>query len=415
VVEILTWLIINNCFTEAKELFFMMGNTFGRVFRITTSGESYSGGFRKSPKIPEELFGGLLVIVDGVPPGIEITSELIQEELDKRKPGTSSLHTPRKEADRVFVFSGVMEENLSTGAPVGMIIPNSDIEDIHIEQHRKNKDFIRPGQAAYTYYKKYGQFADWAGAGRASGRETAARVAGGAVAKAVLDKMGIDVIGYITESHGIKARLISYETAKKNYRKNELNCPDLEAAKEMIDDLLKVKAEGDSCGGVVEVIAKGVPAGLGEPVFDKLDATIAHGIMSIGGVKGIEFGEGFCFSRLKGSESNDTPYFDQSTGRINFKTNRAGGILGGISNGEEIRIRVAVKPTPTIMLEQKTVDVNKLCNVTYRFTSRSDPSLCPRIYPVCEAMVRIALLDAIIMGMGYRAISSEIDPKWDRL
>ncbi|HHW32127.1 MAG TPA: chorismate synthase [Clostridiaceae bacterium] len=393
----------------------MMGNTFGRVFRITTSGESYGGGFRKVKDIPAELYGGLMVIVDGVPPGIKITNKLIQEELDKRKPGQSSLHTPRKEQDRVFIFSGVMEGDLTTGAPVGMIIPNSDIEDIHIEQHRKNKNFIRPGQASYTYYKKYGQFADWAGAGRASGRETAARVAGGAVAKAVLDRMGIDVIGFVTESHGIKAKPITYEMAKNNYRKNEINCPDEEAAKAMIEDLLRVKSQGDSCGGVVEVIARGVPAGLGEPVFDKLSATIAHGIMSIGGVKGIEFGEGFGFSSLKGSEANDTPYYDEESGRIRFVTNRAGGILGGISNGEEIRIRVAVKPTPTIMKEQKTVDIEKPCNTTHLFASRSDPSLCPRIYPVCEAMVRIALLDAILMAKGYRAVSTEIDPKWDRL
>jgi len=393
----------------------MMGNTFGRVFRITTCGESYSGGFRKRPDIPKELYGGLMTIIDGVPPGIKITPELIHKELDKRRPGQSKLHTPRKEADRVFIFSGVMEDDLSTGAPVGLIIPNTDIEEVHIQQHKDNKDFIRPGQAAYTYYKKYGQFADWAGAGRASGRETAARVAGGAVAQAVLDTMGIDVIAFVTESHGIKARPITYEMAKANYRKNELNCPDLEKAEEMIEDLLKVKAEGDSCGGVVEVIAKGVPAGIGEPVFDKLSATIAHGLMSIGGVKGIEFGAGFEHSRMKGSEANDTPYFDEATGRIRFRTNRAGGLLGGISNGEEIRVRVAVKPTPTIMLDQATVNVDKLENVTHRFASRSDPSLCPRIYPVCEAMVRIAILDAILMAKGYRALSGGIDPKWDLL
>lgn len=206
----------------------MMGNTFGRVFRVTSCGESYSGGFRKNLNIPSELYGGLLTIVDGVPPGIRITAELIQNELDKRRPGQSALHTPRKEADRVFIFSGTMENDLSTGAPIGLIIPNTDIEDIHIQQHKNNKDMLRPGQAAYTYYKKYGQFADWAGAGRASGRETAARVAGGAVAKAVLDTMNIDVIGFVTESHGIKAGPITYELAKANYRKNEINCPDLE-------------------------------------------------------------------------------------------------------------------------------------------------------------------------------------------
>ena len=393
----------------------MMGNTFGRVFRITTSGESYGGGFRKHPHIPGELYGGLLTIVDGVPPGIKITAELVQNELDKRRPGQSELNTPRKEADRVFIFSGVMEDDLSTGAPVGLVIPNTDIEDRHIRQHKDNRDMIRPGQAAYTYFKKYGQFADWAGAGRASGRETAARVAGGAVAQAVLDTMGIDVIGFVVESHGIKTGHISYETAKANYRKNELNCPDADKAKEMIDDLLKVKAEGDSCGGVVEVIAKGVPAGLGEPVFDKLSASIAHGIMSIGGVKGIEFGAGFEHSRMKGSESNDTPYFDEVSGRVRFKTNNAGGLLGGISNGEEIRVRVAVKPTPTIMNEQDTVDVNRLADVRHSFTSRSDPSLCPRIYPVCEAMVRIAILDAVLMARGYRAVADAIDTRWDKI
>lgn len=393
----------------------MTGNTFGRIFKITTCGESYSGGFRKFPGIPEELRGGLLVIVDGVPPGIKVDAALVQAELDKRKPGLSALATPRKEADKVFIFSGVMEDDMTTGAPVGMIIPNSDIGDVHLQQHKDNKDILRPGQAAYTYYKKYGQFADWAGAGRASGRETAARVAGGAIAKAVLDGMGIDVIAYTVESHGIKAAPVDYAAAKANYRKNELNCPDLDKAQEMIDDLINVKKQGDSCGGVVEIIAKGVPAGLGEPVFDKLSAVLAHAMVSIGGVKGIEFGEGFEFARLRGSESNDTPYFDEETGRIRFRTNRAGGLYGGISSGEEIRMRVAVKPTPTIMIEQKTVNVGKLENVTNTFKSRSDPSLCPRIYPVCEAMTRIALLDAIYIAAGYRKVSAAIDPGWDLL
>ena len=205
----------------------MTGNTFGRVFRVTTCGESYSGGFNKNLKIPKELFGGLLAIVDGVPPGIKITPELIQLELDKRRPGQTPLDSPRKEIDKVYVFSGVMEDDLSTGAPVGLVIPNVDIEDIHIDQYRSYKDTIRPGHAEYTFFKKYGEHADWVGAGRASGRETASRVAGGAIAKAVLAEMGIDVIGFVSESHGIKAGPISYELAKANYRKNELNCPDL--------------------------------------------------------------------------------------------------------------------------------------------------------------------------------------------
>jgi chorismate synthase len=392
----------------------MLGNTFGRFFRVTTSGESYSGGFNKNINMPKQLYGGLVTIVDGVPPGIKITAEMVQAELDKRKPGQSELDSPRKEIDKVYIFSGVMEDNLSTGAPIGMIIPNVDIEDIHIDQYRSYKDVIRPGHAEYTFFKKYGEFADWVGAGRASGRETASRVAGGAIAKAVLDTMGIDVIGFVVESHGIKASPVTYETAKSNYRKNEINCPDLEKAKEMIDDILKIKAEGDTCGGVIEIIARGVPSGLGEPVFDKLSATIAHGIMSIGAIKGLEFGSGFEHANMKGSESNDQPYYDEASGRVRFRTNNSGGFLGGISNGEDIRIRIAVKPTPTVSVPQPTVNMDKLENVVLEPITRRDPTLLPRIYPVCEAMVRIAILDAIFMARGYRGLSN-IDTKWDKV
>lgn len=392
----------------------MIGNTFGRFFRVTTCGESYSGAFRKNPDIPSQLWGGLAVIIDGVPAGLRITSEVIQAELDKRRPGQSKLQTPRSEADKVYIFSGVMQDDRTTGAPVGMIIPSSDIGDFHIEQHKANKDLLRPGQAAYTYYKKYGEHSDYLGAGRASARETAARVAGGAVAKAILDKMGIDVIAYTVESHGIKAGPFTYEQAKENYRTNEINCPDNEIAKAMIADMLEVKKDGDSCGGAVEIIAKGVPAGLGEPVFDKLSATIGHGLMSIGGVKGIEIGEGFGVAAKRGSECNDTPYYDEETGRIRFKSNRAGGLLGGISNGEEIRIRVAVKPTPTILMDQLTVNVSKLEPAVHKFASRSDPSLVPRIYSICESMVRMAIVDSILMQSGMRSIT-EMDSRWDSL
>lgn len=393
----------------------MLGNTFGRMFRITTCGESYSGGFRKHLPIPPELFGGQIVIVDGVPPGLRLTAEVVEEELAKRRPGLSEFSTPRREKDRVFIFSGVMEDDLTTGAPVGMIIPNTDIGDVHLQQHRDNRELIRPGQASYTYYRKYGRYYDWAGAGRASGRETVARVAGGAVAKLILDAMGIDVIAYTTEIHGIKAAPVTYETAKANYRKNEINCPDLEAAQKMMEELKRAKAAGDSCGGVVEIVARGVPAGLGEPVFDKLSAMIAHAMLSIGGVKGIEFGDGFEHARMTGSEANDTPYFDEETGRIRFRTNRAGGLLGGISNGEDIRVRVAVKPTPTILKNQETANISSMENVTHVFASRSDPTICTRIYPVCEAMMRIALVDAIYMAEGYKKVMSAIDPEWEKL
>lgn len=393
----------------------MLGNTFGRMFRITTCGESYSGGFRKHLPVPPELYGGQMVIVDGVPPGLKLTAEIIEEELDKRRPGLSEFSTPRREKDKVFIFSGVMEDDFTTGAPVGMIIPNTDIGDAHIQQHKANRELIRPGQASYTYYKKYGRYYDWAGAGRASGRETVARVAGGAVAKLILDSMGIDVIAYITEIRGIKASPVTYETARANYRKNEINCPDLEAAPKMMEELRKVKVAGDSCGGVVEIVARGVPAGLGEPVFDKLSATIAHAMLSIGGVKGIEFGCGFEHARMTGSESNDTPYFDEESGRIRFRTNYAGGLLGGISNGEDIRVRVAVKPTPTILKSQETADISKSENTSHVFASRSDPTICTRIYPVCEAMMRIVLVDALYMAEGYRSITSAVDPEWEGL
>ncbi len=393
----------------------MLGNSFGRMFRITTCGESYSGGFRKDPSIPSELYGGQMVIIDGVPPGLKITADIIEQELDKRRPGLTKLSTPRKEKDRVFIFSGVMEDDLSTGAPVGMIIPNSDIDDKHIKQHKGNRNLVRPGQASYTYYKKYGKYYDWAGAGRASARETVARVAGGTVAKIALDTMGIDIIAYTVESHGIKASPVTYEIAKANYRSNDINCPDMKKAEEMINDLLKVKAEGDSCGGVIEIVAKGVPAGLGEPVFDKLSALIAHAMLSIGSVKGVEFGVGFDHARLTGSQSNDTPYFEEETGALRFRTNRAGGLLGGISNGEEIRVRVAVKPIPTILQPQDTADLAKAENVSHVFASRSDPSALTRIYPVCEAMMRMVILDAIYMYKGYSSIASIIDPHREEL
>jgi len=389
----------------------MFGNTFGRLFRITCSGESYSGGFRKDLPVPEQLYGGLMTIVDGVPAGIKITAEMVQKELDKRKPGQTPLDSPRKEKDLVYIFSGVMENDMTTGAPVGMIIPNVDIQDEHIQQYRDYKDSIRPGHAEYGFFKKYGDFADWVGAGRASGRETASRVAGGAIAKAVLDKMGIDVVAYTIESHGIKAQPVTYEQAKSNYRKNDINCPDLEAAQKMIADVLKVKDMGETSGGVTEVIIKGVPAGLGEPVFDKINAMLAHGICSIGAIKGIEFGAGFEHARMLGSESNDETFLEKETGRVRFKTNNAGGILGGISNGEEIRIRCAVKPTPTISVTQDTVNVTEMKDVKLQPITRRDPTLLSRIYPVIEAMCRCVILDAVFMAEAYWKVS-KIDKKW---
>ncbi len=365
----------------------MLGNTFGRMFRITTCGESYGGG--------------LAVIIDGVPPGMKISVEHIQAELDKRRPGQSKLDSPRLETDKVELFAGArIRDDLTTGAPVGLIIYNVDRQKLHVDQYQDVKDLIRPGHAEYTFFVKYGQYADWCGAGRASGRETVGRVAGGAVAKQILAREGIEVLGHIIESHGIKARELTFEEVRENYRKNHLNCCDLEAAEKMIADILQVRTAGDTVGGVIEVIVRGVPAGLGEPVFDKLRATIAQGIMSIGATTGIEFGAGFEAAKMTGSEWNDPPYLDEA-GHVRFRTNHAGGMGGGISNGEELRFRFCCKATPTISLPQDSINMAKMEPAKLAAVTRRDITICPRIFPVGEAMTACAILDALYMAKGY--------------
>lgn len=373
----------------------MLGNTFGRMFRITACGESYGDA--------------LVAIIDGCPAGLEIDDAYVQKELDARRPGTSPLDSPRQETDQVHIFAGV-RDNVTTGAPLGMIIYNVDRHDIHVQQYYDVKDLIRPGHAEYTYFIKYGKYADWCGAGRASGRETCMRVAAGAVAKKILEKHGIKVLGYVSECMGIKARPLTFEEVEANYRSNLINCPDEEAAQKMIDRVLEIKEEGDTAGGIVEVIARGVPAGLGEPVFDKLNATIAHGLMSIGSVRGVEFGAGFAVSNMKGSECNDIPYVDDN-GKIRFRTNKAGGIEGGISNGEDIVVRVAVKPTATISIAQPTVNMAKMENVTLGAITRRDPTITARLVAVAEAMVRVSILDHLMMWRGYDAIQ-QIEHPW---
>jgi len=375
----------------------LLGNTFGRLFRVTACGESYGKA--------------LLTIVDGVPPGLKITNEYVQAELDKRRPGQSKIDSPRKETDRVEIVAGMLE-GVTTGAPIGMIVYNVDTQKIHVEQYRQVKDLIRPGHAEYTFFVKYGLYGDWCGAGRASGRETVGRVAGGAVAKFILEREGIEVIAHITESRGIKAGPLTFEQIKANYRKNDLNCCDLEVAKRMIKDLAKVADEGDTSGGAIEVIARGVPAGLGEPVFDKLKATIASGLMGIGATTGLEFGGGFKAAGMKGSQWNDLPYLDGE--RVRFRTNNCGGFAGGMSNGEDLVMRVVVKPTPTISKEQDSINMVEMKEAKLAAITRRDISILPRIYPVAEAMVRIAVLDALYMAKGYDYFA-RLDPKWKKM
>jgi chorismate synthase len=341
---------------------------------------------------------------------------MIQHELDKRRPGQSKLDSPRKETDRVEVVSGLFE-GVTTGAPVGMIIRNVDTQDVHIEQYRKVKDVIRPGHAEVNFFYKYGEHGDWCGAGRSSGRETVGRVAAGAVAKQILAREGIEVLAHVIESHGICGRSLTagtmtFDEMKVNYRKNDLNCCDPDAAKEMIEDLLKVRDAGDTAGGAIEVVARGVPAALGEPVFDKLKATIAHGICSIGAVAGLEFGAGSAAASSLGSEWNDQPFLED--GKVRFRTNNSGGFLGGMSTGEDLLMRVYVKPTPTISKEQDTVNMATMEAKKLQAITRRDITICPRIFPVAESMVAIAVVDALFMARAWYGLG-DIEPKWQDL
>jgi chorismate synthase len=378
----------------------MMGNTFGRLFRITTCGESYGKG----------KGAGLAVIVDGVPPGLKITKEDIQKELDKRKPGVGKLNSPRKEKDECEIFAGLSQDGATSGSPIGILVYNVDTQKVHIDQYREYKDVFRPGHATFPFFLKYGEFQDWCGAGRASGRETVARVAGGAVAKFILAREGIDIIAYTVQCMDIKSKDMTYEEAKENYRKNEINCPDLNAAEKMEERVLEIKKEGDTAGGIIELVVHNLPGGLGEPVFDKISATLSHAIMSIGAVKGIEFGAGFRCGNMKGSEFNDQPYLTKDK-KVKFSTNNSGGTLGGITYGDDIRIRIAIKPTPTVSIKQESVNMGEMKEEELDPVTRRDPTLLARIYVVAEAMAACAVLDSLYMAKAYDGLA-RLDKKW---
>lgn len=344
----------------------MPGNSFGKLFRITTWGESHGEGVG--------------VVIDGCPPGIPLGQKLIQDLLDRRKPGGSAASTSRKEPDEAILMSGVFN-GVTTGTPVMIMIRN---RDSHSDSYEKYADLFRPGHGDMTYQAKYG-IRDWRGGGRASARETVARVAAGAVAKILLERENITVCAYTIELGGIKAVKRDPEAVLKNM----FFCPDMEAALKMEKRVNEVKKRGDSLGGIVEITARGVPAGLGEPVFDKLDADLAKGLMSIGAVKGVEIGAGFEAASMPGSENNDP------ITREGFSTNNAGGILAGISNGDVIVIRVAVKPIPSIEIEQKTVDLSGN-ERTISVKGRHDISAIPRINVVCESMASLVLADHLL-------------------
>lgn len=344
----------------------MAGNTFGKVFRVTTWGESHGTGVGAT--------------IDGCPPGIDLTEERVQQEMDRRRPGTGGGASPRKEPDKVEIFSGVYEGK-TTGTPISLVIFN---KDAHSKSYDHLKDIFRPGHGDITYLKKYG-IRDHRGGGRASARETAARVAAGAVAKELLLQHGITVTAYTVALGGIEALARNFDEIGRN----RLFCPDNAAAARMEERIAEVKKQGNSLGGIVEIVAKGCPAGLGEPVFDKLDAELARALMSIGAVKGVEIGAGFAAASALGSENND-PITPEG-----FSSNRSGGILAGVSDGDDIVARVAVKPIPSIALEQKTVNLDNE-PVTIKIGGRHDISAIPRIIPVCEAMVRLTLADQLL-------------------
>jgi len=357
----------------------MSGNSFGKMFRVTTWGESHG-----------EAMG---VVVDGCPSGLELSEADIQYELDRRRPGVSAITTERKEADVVKILSGIFEGK-ALGTPISMLVWNKDVDSSPYEPLRH---IARPGQADLAYQQKYG-IRDYRGGGRASGRETVARVAAGAIAKKILANRAIQIIGHVVEIGGIRARKVNVEEITHNAESNAVRCADLEAARRMEALIKEVKGDGDSVGGVVEVRALGVPAGLGEPVFDKLDAELAKALMGIGAVKGVEIGAGFDAAGMKGSEMNDEFYIQD--GRIRTRTNNAGGVLGGISTGEPVICRIAVKPTSSIAKPQRSVDMNKMEEVELRIKGRHDPCICPRIVPVAEAMVALVLVDSLLRAQG---------------
>ncbi len=344
----------------------MSGNTFGILFRVTTWGESHG-----------EAIGA---VIDGCPPEIDLNAEAVQAELDRRRPGGAGVSSSRREPDQVEILSGVFEGK-TTGTPLALLIRNRDAEAGAYESLR---DVFRPGHGDFTYAKKF-KIRDHRGGGRASGRETAARVAAGAVAKLVLAREGIRVSAHTRELGGIIAGRFSPDEIGRNV----LMCPDPDAASRMEKKLAEAKDKGDSLGGIVEILVQGCPAGLGEPVFDKLDADLAKAVMSIGTIKGVEIGAGFAAARMTGSECNDP------IGPEGFASNNAGGILAGISNGEDIVIRAACKPIPSIGLKQQTVDVQGR-PAEIAIQGRHDVSVIPRIIPVCEAMVAITIADHLL-------------------
>ncbi|MCW6035292.1 chorismate synthase [Spirulina subsalsa FACHB-351] len=360
-----------------------MGSTFGHLFRITTFGESHGGGVG--------------VVIDGCPPRLEISRDEIQFELDRRRPGQSKITTPRKEADQCEILSGVFAGK-TLGTPIAILVRNQDPRPA---DYQEMETTYRPSHADATYDAKYG-IRNWQGGGRSSARETIGRVAAGAIAKKILYQVaGVEIVAYVKRIKDLEAVVDSNTVTLKQVENNIVRCPDEECAERMIDLIDQAKRDRNSLGGVVECVARHVPRGLGEPVFDKLEADLAKAIMSLPATKGFEIGSGFAGVLLTGKEHNDEFYIDQQ-GATRTVTNRSGGIQGGISNGENIILRAAFKPTATIGQAQKTV-TNTGEETTLAARGRHDPCVLPRAVPMVEAMVALVLCDHLLRHQGQCA------------
>lgn len=373
---------------------FLMGNVFGKLFRISTWGESHGGGVG--------------VVVDGCPPGIPITAEEIQVELDRRRPGQSSLTTQRREPDRVEILSGVFE-GVTTGTPIGLLVRNTDARSGDYEHLR---DVYRPSHADFTYERKYG-IRNWKGGGRASARETIGRVAAGSIAQKILSLwVGTTIVAWVARVQDIEATVDVTTVTRDEVERTPVRCPDSDAAAKMIHKIEAIRSQGDSLGGVIGMVARDVPPGLGEPVFDRLEADLAQAMLSLPATKGFEIGSGFAGTRLTGKEHNDPFYMEGDV--VRTRTNNSGGVQGGISNGEDVVCRIAFKPTATINASQETVSRDGE-SVKLEAKGRHDPCVLPRAVPMVEAMAALVLVDHLMRhraqcGGETASPHSEMDP-----
>ncbi len=354
-------------------------NTFGNIFRLTSYGESHG-----------KAIGG---VIDGCPSGIEVDMDFIQNELNRRRPGQSTITTPRKEADEVEFLSGIYDGK-TTGTPIGFVIWNNNQ---HSTDYDNLKDIYRPSHADYTYQIKYG-IRDHRGGGRSSARETIARCVAGALAKLALKQLNIEIVAYTSQVGEIKLEKSYAEYDLSEIESTPVRCPDKEKAEEMISLIQEVKSKGDTIGGVITCVIKGVPAGLGQPVFNKLHAALGNSMLTINAVKGFEYGDGFGVKQ-RGSEVNDIFY--SNNGNVDTRTNHSGGIQGGISNGQEIYFRVAFKPVATILMNQETINKN-VENTTLKARGRHDPCVLPRAVPIVEAMAAMTILDYYLLNKTTR-------------